>query len=94
MKKLLLLLFRCAGVKVASGQITRDTTKQLRIYEDDDFSIYGTGVPIGPGHSLVLLAIMRSCRAVFSDPGTLTLNNCPAVSKHICSIGPLAWIMG
>ncbi|MBO9731915.1 MAG: lipid A deacylase LpxR family protein [Chitinophaga sp.] len=69
MKKLLLFLFFCATIAVASGQITQDATKQLRVYEDDDFfNVWGRGTDRGYSNgSQVGYLYMKKKSSAFLD---------------------------
>lgn len=69
MKKLSLSLLLCAAVTAASGQITQDATKQLRIYEDDDFfNIWGRGTDRGYSNgSGAGYLYMKQKKSVFLD---------------------------
>ncbi|MBS0025696.1 lipid A-modifier LpxR family protein [Chitinophaga sp. 22321] len=69
MKHIVLSLFLCAFVTAVSGQITQDATKQLRIYEDDDFfNIWGRGTDRGYSNgSGASYLYMKEKKSVFLD---------------------------
>lgn len=82
MKKLLLFILLCAATVVASGQITQDATKQLRIYEDDDFfNVWGRGTDRGYSNgSQVGYLYMKKKPSVFLDKWILPTAGANAIN--------------
>lgn len=69
MKRWLSLFSLCIMANAISAQITQDATKQLRIYEDDDFfNVWGRGTDRGYSNgSSVGYLYMKNKKSVFLD---------------------------
>jgi hypothetical protein len=82
MKRLSLALLLCAIVSVASGQIIQDATKQLRIYEDDDFfNVWGRGTDRAYSNgSQIGYLYRKKKKSVFLDKWILPLAGANAIN--------------
>lgn len=88
MKKLLPALLLCAIVSSTSGQITQDATKQLRIYEDDDFfNVWGRGTDRAYSNgSQIGYLYMKKKKSVFLDKWILPVAGSNAINVFHWSV--------
>ncbi|RAK41973.1 UNVERIFIED_ORG: uncharacterized protein DUF2219 [Chitinophaga ginsengisegetis] len=83
MKGFLPVILLCIMAITASAQITQDATKQLRVYEDDDyFNVWGRGTDRGYSNgSSIGYLYMKEKKSVFLDKWIL-----PAAGRNAVNV--------